>query len=191
MRPGLEASVIETVGQPHVQLAVLFEFDLPGDPAYLFTGWGRLEVAGKTYLGTGQFGRIAEARETVNGRVSGAVYQLSGVGTPEGRALFAALRAAPDDTPVRQLVVFFDPVAGAAVGAPILLRDDRFDTFGRTLGAGDVVLTLTAEPVGMDRGLQGFARYTPQSHKEQYPDDTGLDLQPQVGKAIFDMDASG
>lgn len=188
MRANVSAAVAEAVAAPHVQLAVLFEFLFDGDPAYLFTGWGRLTIGGKTYLGTGEFGRISETRETANGRVSGAVYQLSGVNTPEGRALFAALRAAPDDTLVRQLIAFFDPLTGEVIGSPLLLREDYFDTFSRPLGAGDAVLTLTAEPPGLDRGLTGYPRYTPQSHRDLYPEDTGLDLQPQVGKAVFDID---
>lgn len=190
MRPNIDPAVAAELAKPYVQLVILFEFLLPQDPAYLFNGWGRLEVAGKTYLGTGQFGQVAETRETVNGRVSGASYILSGVATPEGQSIFAALRAAPDDTPVRQLIAFFNPVTQDVIGAPILLREDQFDTFSRGIGITDQTLTVTAEPPGMDRGLTGPPRYTPQSHRDEFSGDTGMDLQPQVGKIIFDMDVT-
>jgi hypothetical protein len=183
MRPGVTAAHIAAISSPRVMFATLLEVDFPGDPVRLHAGWGRLEVNGKTYLGSGLLGSVSESRENVGGRVSGASYQLSGVGTPEGNAIMAALgkTAENPNIEVRLMFALFDPVTGRTIGAPILLRQDYLDTSRRDHFADGASLTVTAEPPGLDRTVRGARKVSAADQARQYPDDTGLTHLANVG----------
>lgn len=183
MRPGVTPAHIEAISAGRVQFATLLEVDFPGDPARLHAGWGTLRVDGKDYMGSGLLGSVAESRENVGGRVSGAAYQLSGVGTPEGDAINAALGATAknDAIEVRLLFALFNPVTGEAVGAPIQLRNDYLDTSRRQHFGDGAVLTVTAEPPGLDRTVRGARKVSPADQAREYPDDTGLTHIANIG----------
>lgn len=170
------------VSAPHVQIAQLLEVDIPGDPARLFTGFGQLSAAGKTWLGVGLLGRVGEARETVSGEVTGAVYELSGVSNPAGEGLLdALLDADAENAPVTASVLLFDPVAGAPIGDPVTILSHQLDTVTRDVSDTNATLRLTAEPPGLDRSLRGARTYSPASQRARFPEDTGMDRQPSVG----------
>lgn len=192
-RPGLSEAQIAAASAPFLQYAYFVEIDWPGDPARMFSGWGQIVTGAgedvKTWLGTGMLGRVAEIGETIRDEVRGAVYELSGVANAAGEALLDALLAEPGGTvPVRLYVGLFDPESGSVIGDLILLREDLDDRIVRTQGGTEAVLTLTAEPPGLDRTLRGPRLFSPAAQKALYPDDTGMDRQPGIGVREIKLD---
>jgi hypothetical protein len=184
MRPGVSAAHVAAVAKTHVQYATLLSIDIDANPARLHSGFGLLVVDDVEYIGIGQLGRIASLEGTLTGRVNGAQYELSGVNTPEGIAIIDALTAAgnsAEQVDVTLSFALFDPVAGTAIGKPIVLRDDRFNTFSVIRGDGAAVLELYAEPPGTDRNRKGPRVWSPEDQQTYFPGDTGLDRQPRIG----------
>jgi len=183
MRPGITAAQISAISAHRVQYATLLDVDFPNDPARLHGGWGWLTVSGRDYIGSGLLGSVSEARENTGGRVSGASYQLSGVATPEGTAIVEKLEetAYNDTIEVTLGFAIFNPVTGAAIGPPINLRADYLDGAGRSHTASGAVLTVTAEPPGLDRSVRGARRISSADQKREYPDDTAAEKLANIG----------
>lgn len=150
--------------------ALLVEVDWPSGPVYAWTGYGSIAWDGKTFVGTGELGRISPITESGGGRANGISLELSGIPT----AMIG--EATENDTQGRTAKVWFCSMnsAGAFQVDPYLLFVGVVDVPMVRIGPETSTITVQLEKELIDRRSKE-RRYTDEDQRQLYPGDLFFD----------------
>lgn len=178
MARDVSGAVLAELSSDSLVAALLFEIVHPTDSVRTWTGYGPLDAMGRTFLGIGDFGKVSEIQESVDGRINGMTFELSGF---EARMNGAALDPAYQNAACTLwLAVFEQSETLTFVGDPVVLFRGIADQF-EVLAMGESgVITLQAEQ--MTRAVRQSRRrtYAAADLRGRHADDAFFDLTPYL-----------
>jgi hypothetical protein len=159
---GFDAAVTAAVIHP----AFAVEVDWPGTPLLLWTGYGPLSWASKTFVGVGHLGAVSEVRETRDGRANGLTLQLSGI---PSEAVADALANNAQGRAGRVYLIALT-ASGTLAADPYLIFDGLIDVTALEDTGSESSIQVTLEKELIDRRAQS-RRTTHEDQQIDYPGD--------------------
>ena len=171
-----------------VNFAYLVEFQFDPEPAYFFSGTGRLTAGGQTWIGLANLGTIEGIEEALNGESAQMQLTLSGAYL-SSKLVQLALSEDPAQyikKLVRIWLQFFND-DWSLLDAPYALAAGLMDGLIVSREEGENGQTIRSVPVTADnifygRRIAPNAYYTDSDQRARYPDDpaTGLEFIPEL-----------
>lgn len=189
----LHAATAEDLRKEVCGLALLAEFDFPAGLQRVFAGSGGPLVWDNgvdriDYHAAGDFVGLSPTRTGLTGRQVGHQFTISvpvltqgGVSEADQNRILDGIYAEDwQGDPVRIFYAVFDD-ENQIIGDPILVAADLLDNLADTGGRAVEAMTVGTVPEGAERDSPVQRVYSPEDQRNEFPDDSGMDRQPQVG----------
>ena len=147
---------------------MLVELQFSGGTVNFWTGLGELHWDGKTWTGTGYFGRVSPIQETIKVVAAGVEYALSGI---PAEIISVALNQAYQGRPGKFWLGMLDENATIVID-PVLVFSGRMDVMAMEESGETATIALSIENELIDLERPRIFRYTPEDHKEYFVSDT-------------------
>jgi hypothetical protein len=171
MTRGLNAGIDAAVGASALLPALLAEIETEGEPIRAWSGFGPLVWDGKTFVGTGTFGRISTVEESTDGSAKGLVYELSGI--PQD-LVSASLTTLKHNLVARLWFAVLD-INGRLAAEPHRLHIGETDVPELVDDGTSATIRLNVETRSVDQRRSRVRRYTPADQNIEHPDDKGFE----------------
>lgn len=148
---------------------------IQSEPLYMWTGYGDLDVDGKTYIGAGNFLYVSDITETADVRAAGASVTLTGI-----------------DQSILALAIS-QPYQGRLCNIKLGLLDDNgividmltlfvgyMDQMNIEEGADNCTIQMTVESKLIDLERPRTFRYTAENQKARFENDLAFDFIPEL-----------
>lgn len=150
---------------------LLAEFDFDPNPVRVFSGLGKVEWAGKTFLGVGNMGEVSSPQEGNDLRANTQAFRLNGI---PSEYLSIILNENYQGRRSRLWLGVFGEY-GEMVGDPYLISDGRMDTATIEDTGTSGAITIQAETILIDLDRPRERRYTHEDQQDLYPNDLFLE----------------
>jgi hypothetical protein len=168
-----------------VRMLLLFEAFFDSGPVLLWTGYGTITIASRTYTGAGTFISLSEFKETDGVESQGLAIRLSGI---PSSAISLALSEPYQGRIVRIQFGMMTETLGI-IADPVLLFTGRADTMNITDAGDTCTIELNAENHFVDL-LRGRGRkYTHQDQQIDHPGDKFFDKVEGLQDKVFQWGA--
>lgn len=169
MARNLPAAVTTAIAQKEVLPFLAIDIDFTSGPLYLWSGYGNIIDASKTYLGAGELVNISSVDETSQIQANGASISLSGI---PSSYIALALTEPYQGVPCR--IYFGTTTAGVNTFYQIFAGSVDQMNISENASLCSITVTIENALIKLERPV--IRRYTDQDQKSRYPNDRGLEF---------------
>lgn len=177
-------AVAALLGGRTVRCSFLILFDFDSGPWRVWTGAGRIETAGETWLGVGSLVSISALEQATNGEAPAANFSLSGV----PGELLTLVRDEFDAEALDRIVTVYLQLHNKYDDCALELYDQPFAIWGGRMqtprfeltGLARRVVGVAIESLFSLRSRPAFSQYTDSDQQARFPGDRGFEFVPTL-----------
>jgi hypothetical protein len=178
MSRDISASLLASLDDGVVYPFFAIDIDFSSGALYMWSGYGELTIAGKTYLGAGQLLSLSSVEETTEIDAKGASLTLSGI-----PSTFLSL-ALTEPYQGRECRIYFGMTSDPS--AYVEIFSGELDQMNISEEGSTSTISVTAENVLIKLERPVVRRFTNEDQKSRFPSDRGLEFVASLqDKEIF------